>query len=771
MGRGESSTQPGRAETGREVLSRPIGFFFSEVERRGHSPELLVEGIDLSREQLCARHGRIDWASFRTLMRNLGRILSDEELVDAGARMARSPWVQPFTAVTRLVFSCEGAYRWMAHPRFGPVHQNFTCLRPAVEDLGPGRIAIRVRMAPGYEPSRELFLIARGTFQTVPRQMGLPKATVELIWKDDGAEYRIAYPVRRTLIGWLEHVVAWPRALRTAGVELREATERLFQSNHQLASEISSRASAEAALREQESSFYKAFHAAPTLMAITSLEGDFIDVNEAFARANGLARYDLIGHNTSEFGFWSGSKARDAILERLLRGEPVQGVEQEFIAPSGERRFGLVSAETIQVSGQRRIIWQAADITDRKRAEEENRRLQEKILHARKLESLGVMAGGIAHDFNNLLVGIQGNAELALAGSESEGQRTLLSSIITSCSRAAELTGEMLDYAGKGTRVIAPVDLAELVEQTVDLVRDGLRPEISMRFARDTDDSIWIMGDQTQIRQVVMNLASNAGESYAGSDGTVDVRVGVMAVSGGSHPASEIEADECVYVEVRDRGCGMDRATLSRIFDPFFTTKFTGRGLGLATSLGIVKGHRGVVDVDSEPGSGTMFRVMFPRTQPKPLVVAAPERVPDAEGGLVLIVDDEEQVRGVVEQMLIRAGYSTLSAENGDEGVELLEQNRDEIAAVLLDLTMPGMSGRETFEAMRRIRPTVPVICCSGYGDEVGSRFIEGRPGVSFLGKPFRFDDLRRAVFEAVLTSPNREDDPGSDSLQTSGSA
>ncbi len=470
----------GVLRAGSEVSCRPIGFCFREFEKQGHPTDSLLEGIEHSRETLCARNGRVDWASFRQLLINVGRVWDDDELIEAGRRMCTSRWVQPFGAAARLIHSCDDLYRWNFKPETGISHQLFTCIENQLNEEGPNRIAIDTRMAPGYEVSRELFMMFKGSLSAMPRLLALQDAEVEMTLLDQGVRYRVEYPPDVGVVAAIRRTLSRPFAARTAANELREAHEQLFQQTGRLESESTIRASIERALRESESRFRKAFDGAPTLMVITTADGELLDVNDAFVLAVGMRREEVIGHRTSEFELWVDPLARGRLAEQALNGDPVRVVEAEFRDRFGERRVGLVSAEQIAIDREICLIWQVLDITERKRAEEENRRLQERILHAQKLESLGVMAGGIAHDFNNILVGILGNADLALGeiDSATDDARRRLQSIRSASQRAADLTRQMLAYAGKASIVRAPFDLRQLVMQTTDLVRSGLSKRV-----------------------------------------------------------------------------------------------------------------------------------------------------------------------------------------------------------------------------------------------------------------------------------------------------
>jgi signal transduction histidine kinase/CheY-like chemotaxis protein len=401
------------------------------------------------------------------------------------------------------------------------------------------------------------------------------------------------------------------------------------------------------------------------------------------------------------------------------------------------------------------VIASGQDITEVKRLDSERRALEAKVQHAQKLESLGVLAGGIAHDFNNLLVGILGNASLALMDLPGDSPlREIISDIETTALRAADLTKQMLAYSGKGRFLVHPVDLNSLVREMAQLLNTVISKRAALRFDFAPDLPA-VEADGTQLRQIVMNLITNASDAIGGEDGVITLRTGLVHASReflkSGYVDDELPEGSYAFIEVEDSGCGMDAETQSRMFDPFFSTKFTGRGLGLAATLGIVRGHRGTIKVRSEPQYGTTFTILLPCARPD--TGSSHDSVPARRGqfrgsGAVLVVDDDETVRSVARQMLERSGFTVLTARDGCEGVAAFEACRDEIALVLLDLTMPTLGGEEAFRAMRQMRPDVRVVLMSGFSShELASRYdSEGMAG--YVEKPFRVEEL-----QACLTS------------------
>jgi two-component system, cell cycle sensor histidine kinase and response regulator CckA len=400
------------------------------------------------------------------------------------------------------------------------------------------------------------------------------------------------------------------------------------------------------------------------------------------------------------------------------------------------------------------------DITERKQAEQERLEIERRLLHSQKLESLGVLAGGIAHDFNNLLMAISGNLDMALLNLSSDfPAREFVMKAMQASQRAADLTRQMLAFSGKGRFIMDHIDLAELVLENVHLLRASIAKTVSFQM-NVVPGLPLIEVDPGQLQQVIMNLITNASESLAEQAGVITITTGEQDVDEDYLRYSRLEQKpppgRFVYLEVMDTGCGMDDTTLASLFDPFFTTKFTGRGLGMAAVLGILKGHRGTIFVDSVLGQGSVVRVLFPvadtAAERKDGVGLKTPAVGTAlsVSGKALIVDDEESLRQVCESYLVTIGLTTLCASNGEEAVRLFEQNADDIVCVILDLNMPRMDGISAFRAMKRLRPDIPVILCGGYNEQALTQKFIGEGLAAFIQKPFRLQDLKKKI-EQVL--------------------
>ena len=428
----------------------------------------------------------------------------------------------------------------------------------------------------------------------------------------------------------------------------------------------------------------------------------------------------------------------------------------EGIRSDGSRFPLEMTMGKVQVGEDARYAAIVRDMTERVRADQEREDLEHTMRRAQKLESLGVLAGGIAHDFNNLLVGILGNAGLALMECKTDsGAISRIQQIETSALRAAGLTKQMLAYSGGGNLVVEPIGLPELVDEMADLLEASIPRTVTLE--RNLPSELPAMlADASQVRQVVMNLISNAAEAFDGAAGRVELTAGVMdadrAYLAESYLHDDLPEGEYVYIEVADDGKGMDAETLSKIFDPFFTTKFTGRGLGLAAALGIIRGHRGAIRVQSKPGEGTTFRVLFPATRRavKRNSNEVPVEPKAAGPGVVLVVDDEEAVRDVASISLENAGYRVLTANDGVEALEVYRIHKDEISVVCLDLMMPRMDGVDTFKRLRSEHNRVRVVLSSGYSQQQITERFRDQTLTGYLQKPFRPQDLVQAINQAM---------------------
>ena len=524
-----------------------------------------------------------------------------------------------------------------------------------------------------------------------------------------------------------------------------------------MALDMSAQRLVERQLRESEERYRNLVDALPSGIVVHS-EGRVVFVNEATCRAIGVTSAEaLLGRPVLEFVHPEDrSRAGERMRALYDKESPADWLEYRLLRDDGsEFEVELVASRTDWM-GQPAAQVLFNDISERKRRERVQRRLEARIQQAQKMESLGVLAGGVAHDFNNLLVGILGNADLALIKLPPESPaRPNLQDIERASTRAADLARQMLAYSGKGRFLVEELDLQKLVEEIAHLLEVSISKKAVIKY--EFGDRVPpISADATQVRQVIMNVITNASEALEDGGGVISISTGHMdcdaAYLGATFLDQDLEPGIYSYLEVSDTGVGMDEQARERIFDPFFTTKFTGRGLGLAAVLGIVRGHRGAIKVYSEPGKGTTFKVLFPSVAGEDLPDGAAEtlEIRWTGSGLVLLVDDEKAVRDVGASMLQHAGFEVITARDGHEAVEVFGQRRDDVDCVVLDLAMPGLDGVETFRELRRIRSDVQVVLTSGYSESEAVHRFSGKKLAGFVQKPFRLVALMDVIKGAL---------------------
>ncbi len=526
-------------------------------------------------------------------------------------------------------------------------------------------------------------------------------------------------------------------------------------------------------VKASEKRFHEVMERIHLLGLVLDPQARVLFCNDRFLQTCGYSREEVIGKDAIEL--LTPPQERRAF--RQLRRDVLSGKVQEI-----SRQMNLMTRE----GKIRQIMWNHVisrgptgevqmltslgdDITDRLAQEEAQRQTQ-------KLESLGVLAGGIAHDFNNLLTTIIGHNDLALrkAGPHSD-LKVHLDNVGRTARRLADLTSQMLAYSGRGRFEVRQVNLNHLVEEMADLLRISIPKRVEIRYDLQADLPL-IEVDATQVEQVLLNLVTNASEAIQNRPGWIALRTSLhdfneLELASGQLNGQKLSPGRYLELSVEDSGCGMDEATVARIFDPFFTTKFTGRGLGLAVLLGIVRGHGGAVTVESRPGCGTIFHVYFPvkqveaslrRTDPPSFFTnghgAGEESLVEKyEGdGAVLVIDDEETIRLLATDVLEGAGFTVLQAADGESGIELFKAHQKEIAVVLLDLTMPGMGGEATFAQLRAMDPSVLVVMTSGYSNmEIEWQFQE-KNLAGFVHKPFLPSELAAKIIQVAQCWPGR---------------
>ena len=580
------------------------------------------------------------------------------------------------------------------------------------------------------------------------------------------AEVLVSKEVVRLLLDMLEQLESARQEVYRLNLELerwrndlqRHITEQVeFREN--LMREIAERRTAEEAARHSQrwlEAIYDSVSEGITLHDLTT--GVVLEGNRCARRMMG--REDLEGLPLEDL------VATPAALDELRSAGEEPRVLEWALRGTGEDLLWVeASLRRTLIGGREVVLVTCRDITERRAAEQERRRLENQIQHTQRLESLGVLAGGVAHDFNNLLMAIQGNVELAMLDLEADSPvRVSLREALRASQSASDLCGQILSYSGRGCFDMEPLDLSLLVSELGRMFGASILNKASLVWNLDADLP-QVMGDAIQLRQIAMNLILNAAEAVGEQPGEIRISTRLHHCThwdlGQALLGELCQPGDFVALEVEDTGCGMDETTLRRIFEPFFTTKVLGRGLGLAAVLGIVRGHRGALRVDSKPGIGTRFRVLLP-----PFIESVEPSSPESGSGespavwsgtgTILVVDDEELLRTLLTQILERHGFQVLQARDGQEALRVF-QGLQRIDLVLLDLRMPRMDGFETCQALRALDSKVPILMMSGHQDSslVAGKATLGIQGV--LQKPFQSGELRD-LLRQVLDPANLQE-------------
>ncbi|MHB8523977.1 MAG: MASE1 domain-containing protein [Limisphaerales bacterium] len=523
----------------------------------------------------------------------------------------------------------------------------------------------------------------------------------------------------------------------------------LAVSNLLLAAAAMEHRRAEEALAQSEERFSKAFHASPIAIGIATLDDQrFVDVNGQFLRMLGYGREEVIGHTDLELPIWVNLGQRAQLLESVREGRNPRDLEAQLRSRSGETLTVLTSVESINLASQPCLLFILHDITERQSLEAQLRQLQ-------KMEAIGQLSAGVAHDFNNILTVIQGYTKL-VAGERHLEPKTVeaLDLVMAAADRASLLTRQLLTFSRRQATHPQKLNVNELVEDTAAMLGRILGEDIALSFDCEPQLSM-VVADSGMIEQVLLNLAVNSRDAMP-RGGKLTIRTAELHIDDAYaklHPESR--SGTFVKLAVADTGCGIAPENLPRVFEPFFTTKEVGKGtgLGLATVFGIVKQHLGWITVASTPGLGTTFEILLPSTGEKPTPSLEKPAEPRARGGTetILLVEDEEAVRGLARVVLQRHGYRVLEAGSGSRALAVWNEHASDIDLLLTDMVMPeGMSGRELAEELLANRSDLKIIYTSGYSEDMFEKSLSLEEGFNFLRKPFYPQKLAQTVRDCL---------------------
>jgi PAS domain S-box-containing protein len=518
--------------------------------------------------------------------------------------------------------------------------------------------------------------------------------------------------------------------------------EQGLQSKRQLESERD--------LRESEKKLQVIFDSSEAGIIVVSPIGIITFANKRMASMFGMSLNELVG--TSYFDYVHESEKQTGVecMEQVILGK-IKSVEfdRHYIRKDGTDLWGHLTGtrfENVDGSIRDQIIV-ISDITESKRAEEEKRLLELQLQHAQKLESLGVLAGGIAHDFNNILTVITGSCFL-MQMDGADAKKNILT-IEKATERAAALCRQMLAYAGKAPIVHTQVNMGEVLDDMIDLLKTTIPKTTEINF--DKASTIpFIKGDSSQLSQIVLNIVINASEAIGDVQGEIRISLSTTEIKAEQividYLGNTIPVGSYVRLEISDNGSGMDDEIKRRIFEPFYTTKFTGRGLGMSAILGIIKGHQGALQLESQLGQGTTFKVFLPAQSDKSISNRSSLPTPHTAwqgSGTILLVEDEEQILLVAKLMLEKLGHTVIEASNGREALDMFQKHIDDIVLVVTDIGMPIMDGYQLFSELKKLNPNLPIIIASGFGNTVVTSHIPRKDIAALINKPYDFDRIR----------------------------
>ncbi|OPY92909.1 MAG: Blue-light-activated protein [Syntrophaceae bacterium PtaU1.Bin231] len=512
---------------------------------------------------------------------------------------------------------------------------------------------------------------------------------------------------------------------------------------------------AEEMSRLSEEKFTSIFMTAPECIAITRMsDGLILDVNLGFEEMTGWQRGEAIGRTSLDINFWGESAERDRMTVDLRGGRDILNREFQFRRKDGVLRTGIYSSRPIRIAGELCLIFVLQDITDRRKLEEDHRKLEQQLIQAQKMEAVGTLAGGIAHDFNNILSGIMGYTELHLKDVQDRPKvHQGMEQVLKAAHRAKDLVKQILTFSRKTEQEKTAVAVGPIVREVVKFLRASLPTmvEIKETIAAPADT---ILANPSQIHQVLMNLCANAGHAMRETGGVLEIGLKEVAAGGDEIlPFPSLTSVRCLELTVRDTGHGIAPENLARIFDPYFTTKEKGEGtgLGLAVVHGIVKDHGGEITVESGKGLGTVFRIYLPLIDRQgDDGTAADEAVMKGKGERILFIDDERMVIELSREILEGLGYRIVTETDPVKAVEVFKAASNAFDLVITDKTMPHMTGFDVIRQIRAVRADIPVVLCSGFQAKDDLEKLNTLGVGELIAKPIRMKALAKTIRDVL---------------------
>ncbi len=519
-----------------------------------------------------------------------------------------------------------------------------------------------------------------------------------------------------------------------------------------VARDISKRIEMEKALRESEERYRSVVENSNDGIIILDDDLNILFANKKLSRILGYTRSEIGGKNFTQYlAEESRVPAAQLISKKEDTDRTLSESHYKIVGKNNEVKWVKFGVNRFKDStGKERTVVQVQDITDQLRVQREKKELETQLIHAQKMEALGTLAGGVAHDFNNLLMGIESRVSIMRLQWEPDNPYyrhvMAIEDIVMS---AANLTKQLLGLARRGKYQIRPTDLNSLIETSSRMFR---RTSKTINIHTTCQNKLWpVEVDQGQIEQVLLNLYVNAWHAMP-DGGDLSIQTENTKLGSDFCKLYDVAEGKYVKISVTDTGIGMDQATLARIFEPFFTTKEVGKGtgLGLASAYGIIKNHKGIIQVHSAKGKGTTFNIFLPASDAK-AIKAKKDQIELVRGnGAILIVDDEEESLLAEELMLTELGYEVMAARSGKEALEIYQENIARLALVTLDMIMPEMSGKDTYRQLKQINPDVKVLLISGYSSNQQVKEIMGLGCSAFLQKPFDIFRLSQKINEVM---------------------